>query len=199
MGETFSCTLCANNELLDGADRKVFAIQIDAEMQAPTQTVPLNLTAAEDMKVGAETDLGGSLQKIIRFDLKEEGNHVLAVSVNYRETIRDSDEKSKGRTRTFRKLYQFVAAPCLNVRTKVSDFPLRGAEDEKRSNAKPMSFALEAQLENMADGPITLEKVAFSPKQSFITTSINWDVLGRAVKRWTALFSCHEMSRKPPS
>ncbi|KAL8829335.1 MAG: hypothetical protein Q9170_006219 [Blastenia crenularia] len=39
-----------------------------------------------------------------------------------------------------------------------------------------MAFALEVQLENMADGPITLAKVACSPKLSFEITSVNWDV-----------------------
>ncbi|KAL8734054.1 MAG: hypothetical protein Q9181_003355 [Wetmoreana brouardii] len=176
VGETFSCTLCANNELPDGADRRIHAVQIIAEMQAPTQSVPLNLIAAEEQEANFELKPAESLQKTIRFDLKEEGNHVLAISVNYTETRLDDNEISKARTRMFRKLYQFVAAPCLRVLTKVSDLPLHGVETEKRSNVKPLSFALEAQLENMADGPITLEEVAFSPKPSFNTTSINWDV-----------------------
>lgn len=174
VGETFSCTLCANNELPAGADRSVSSVSISAEIQAPTQTVPLELAPADE---DGRTSLysGASLQKIVRFDLKEEGNHVLAVSLQYTETPSNDEEESKGQIRTFRKLYQFVAAPCLSVRTKVSDFPLPRPQSEKRSYTKPMSFALEAQLENMADGPITLEKVTFSPKASFATTSINWD------------------------
>ncbi|KAL9594164.1 MAG: hypothetical protein Q9179_005520 [Wetmoreana sp. 5 TL-2023] len=145
-------------------------------MQAPTQTVPLDLIAAEEKETNFELKPAEPLQKTIRYDLKEEGNHVLAISVNYTETRSEDDEISKGRTRIFRKLYQFVAAPCLRVLTKVSDLPLHGVENGKRSNVEPLSFALEAQLENMTDGPITLEKVAFSPKPSFNTTSINWDV-----------------------
>ncbi|KAI4146440.1 MAG: hypothetical protein L6R39_003459 [Caloplaca ligustica] len=174
-GETFSCTLCANNELPDDAERNISSVSISAEIQAPTQTIPLDLSRADDEgQTGLESR--ESLQKIIRYDLKEEGNHVLAVSVSYTETSAGAEEEEpKGRIRTFRKLYQFVAAPCLSVRTKVSDFPVRGLEDEKRSYAKSMSFVLEAQLENMADRPITLMKVAFSPKPSFDTTTINWD------------------------
>ena len=148
-----------------------------AEMQAPTQTVPLELTAAKEENSTSELDFGESLQRIVRFDLQSEGNHVLAVSVTYTETAHDSEEAPRSRTRTFRKLYQFIAAPCLSVRTKVSEIPVHKQKNEKRpQTTKPLTFALEAQLENMADGPITLETVAFSPKQSFSTTSINWDI-----------------------
>lgn len=174
VGETFSCTLCANNELVDDAGRRVSSVSISAEMQALTQTVPLE-SVPVDERVQSSLGSGESLQKIIRFDLKEEGNHVLAVSLKYTETTPDNEEGTHGRTRTFRKLYQFVAAPCLSVRTKVSEFPLQGVQSDKRPYTKPLSFALEAQLENMADGPITLEKVTFSPKLSFAATSINWE------------------------
>ncbi|KAI4246714.1 MAG: hypothetical protein L6R42_009812, partial [Xanthoria sp. 1 TBL-2021] len=176
VGETFSCSLCANNELPDGADRTVSSVQMTAEMQAPTQTVPFELAAADDGKDHSDLAVGESLQRIVRFDLQSEGNHVLAVSITYTETASNDENESRSRTRTFRKLYQFIAAPCLSVRTKVSEFPVQEHRNEKRSQTKPASFALEAQLENMADGPITLEKVAFSPKPSFNTTSINWDV-----------------------
>lgn len=174
VGETFSCTLCANNELPNDSNRSISGVIISAEIQAPTQTTPLELTSVE-REDSTTVVPGDSLQQIIRFDLKEEGNHVLAVSVRYTETLSDDDGDLKGRIRTFRKLYQFIAAPCLSVRTKVSDFPQRDAKSEKRSYGKLLSFALEAQLENMADGPITLEKVTCSPKLSFDITSINWD------------------------
>ncbi|KAI4241484.1 MAG: hypothetical protein LQ352_007436 [Teloschistes flavicans] len=147
-------------------------------MQAPTQTIPLDLTVAENGPTTVGLDVGASLQGIIRFDLKEEGNHVLAVSVSYTETEPEDGRGLKDRSRTFRKLYQFIAGPCLNVRSKVSDFSLTGPEKGRNPCAEPMSFALEAQLENMADGPITLERVTFSPKPSFTSVSINWDVPG---------------------
>ncbi|KAL8770332.1 MAG: hypothetical protein Q9209_003968 [Squamulea sp. 1 TL-2023] len=175
VGETFSCSLCANNELPDASGRRVFDVRMTAEMQTPTQTVPLDLTKAEAANDKSHLDVGESLQRIVRFDLQSEGNHVLAVSVTYSETTSHNEDHPRSRTRTFRKLYQFIAAPCLNVRTKVSQLPLQEHSDLKLAQMKPASFALEAQLENMADGPITLEKVAFSPKQSLISTSINWD------------------------
>lgn len=174
MGESFSCTLCANNELPINSDRNISGVNITAEIQAPTQTTPLDLNLVE-RDDSTKLVSGDSLQQIVRFDLKEEGNHVLAVSVRYTETLSDDGGDLKGRIRTFRKLYQFIAAPCLSVRTKVSDFPQQDAKNERRSYGKLLSFALEAQLENMADGPITMEKVTCSPKLSFDITSINWD------------------------
>ncbi|KAL8673989.1 MAG: hypothetical protein Q9168_001600 [Polycauliona sp. 1 TL-2023] len=147
-----------------------------AEMQAPTQTVPIELAAAMEATKASNLAVGGSSQRIVRFDLQSEGNHVLAVSVSYTETASDDENGPRSRVRTFRKLYQFIAAPCLSVRTKVSQLPMPEHRNKTDSPAKPITFALEAQLENMADGPITLEKVAFSPKQSFDITSLNWDV-----------------------
>ncbi|KAL8746731.1 MAG: hypothetical protein Q9190_001289 [Brigantiaea leucoxantha] len=146
-------------------------------MQAPTQTVPLDLVPIEEEANQAEMDLGDSVQRVVRFDLKEEGTHLLAVSLSYSEKAISKGESSSGaRVRTFRKIYQFIAQPCLSVRTKVSDRSFSRMNQEKRITATPATFALEAQLENLADGPITLEKVTFSPKQAFESVSINWEI-----------------------
>ncbi|KAL8785346.1 MAG: hypothetical protein Q9213_003411 [Squamulea squamosa] len=176
VGETFSCSLCANNELPHASDRRIFDVKMTAEMQTPTQTIPLDLTTAGTAKDKPQLDVGESLQRIVRFDLQLEGTHVLAVSVTYTETTSHDEDHPKSRDRTFRKLYQFIAAPCLSVRTKVSQLPLHEHRDPKHAQMKPVSFVLEAQLENMADGSITLENVAFSPKPSLSSASINWDV-----------------------
>lgn len=56
---------------------------------------------------------GRTLQRNLSFDLKEEGNHVLAVTVAYYEKTETS-----GKMRTFRKLYQFLCKGSITVRTK---------------------------------------------------------------------------------
>lgn len=104
---------------------------------------------------------GESLQRIVRFNLLEVGDHTLAVNLSYFES-----SKSSGKVRTFRKLYQFVVRPCLNVKTKISTV----ASD-------PESLVLEAQLNNLADEPIVLKKVTFNPKPAYQSTSLNWDML----------------------
>lgn len=147
-------------------------------MQTPSQVFPLDLKPAEsdDVKhdeprlraAGEGLDYGQSLQKIVQFDLKEEGNHILAVSVSYTETLladtRDAlgttHAASGGRVRTFRKLYQFIAQPCLSVRTKASE--LTPAEVDNKSlgpygKTRLLRFALEAQLENVGDGSVVIE------------------------------------------
>lgn len=160
VGETFACTLSANNELQDDSSRVITSVRIVAEMQTPSQVSSLDLEPNdENIKDGLEK--GQSLQKIVRFDLKEEGNHILAVSVSYTETLIGNDSQAaSGRVRTFRKLYQFVAQPCLSVRTKSSE--LHSLEVDNKSlgpygKARLLRFALEAQLENVGDGAVVIK------------------------------------------
>jgi hypothetical protein len=141
-------------------------------MQTPSQVAALDLepTTGND-KAQSEAGLGlgndESLQKIVRFDLKEEGNHILAVSVSYTETRIGTDaQAASGRVRTFRKLYQFVAQPCLSVRTKASELPPLEVENKSLGpygKTRLLRFALEAQLENVGDGSVvvTVSRRAF--------------------------------------
>ncbi|KAI9776719.1 MAG: hypothetical protein M1835_005437 [Candelina submexicana] len=172
VGETFSCTLSANNELpISSTSRKINSINISAEMQTPSQTVPLDLIAHPSTSP-APLAPGESVQRIVRFDLKEEGRHILAVRVNFSETLmvegngEGGTAASGGRTRTFRKLYQFEAGSCLNVRTKVTDI-------SKVKGVQPIHVALEAQLEHVGDSAIVLESVNMSPNPPFTSTSLN--------------------------
>ncbi|EZF77549.1 hypothetical protein H105_01288 [Trichophyton soudanense CBS 452.61] len=186
VGETFACSLSANNEALGGNSRVVTSVRIQADMQTPSQTIPLELLPAdEEPKKSTGTSTTASVQKIIHFDLKEEGNHVLAVSVNYTETTMAANkdapggfQASGGRARTFRKLYQFVAQPCLSVRTKATELAPREIEDRSAGpfgKTRLLRFALEAQLENVGDGMIVLGVPTLNSKPPFKSTSLNWD------------------------
>lgn len=193
MGETFSCTLCANNELLPGstAPKSITNVRIEAEMKIPSSptAIPLILgpepsegsaSEEEDPEKGAEkrkgVDLepGQSLQKVVSFDLKEEGAHVLAVTVTYTETTPTS-----GRVRTFRKLYQFVCKGCMVVRTKSGILPPTPASSLEKKEGKKAGrkWALEAQLENTGEEIITLEIVILETNEGFKSQGINWEVL----------------------
>ena len=167
-------------------------------MQTPSQIAPLELTPSDE-----EDSLGDSqsIQKIVRFDLKEEGNHVLAVSVSYTETLMAPNMESpggvqaaSGRVRTFRKLYQFIAQPCLSVRTKSTE--LSPHEVDNRSlgpygKTKLLRFALEAQLENVGDGPIVLG--VSTPFYIFILSSRDHSLT------YTHHCSLQTSTQKPPS
>jgi hypothetical protein len=92
----------------------------------------------------------------VAYELKEEGGHTLAVMVSY--------TPDSGATRTFKKLYQFVAQQCIMVRTKAGRLSDAG------------KAILEAQLENLSEAPVALQKV--SMKSRWKWQSLNWDIAG---------------------
>ncbi|KAF3007774.1 hypothetical protein E8E13_010259 [Curvularia kusanoi] len=171
VGETFSCTLCANNELLPSDHTKAISgVRIQGDMQTPSNPSgsPLDLAGADGVvEDTVSPSPGESLQRILRFELKEEGNHVLAVTVTYTETALGEGKASGGRVRTFRKLYQFVAQQLLSVRTKAGEL------SQKNGMSR---YLLEAQLENMGEAAVSLEAVTVNAKAPLKSTSLNWDM-----------------------
>jgi hypothetical protein len=175
VGETFSCTLSANNELPVGETvRSVSGVRVAAEIISPSNpsgtALDLETPTAEDegatSKSGGSFTPGHSLQRILRLALQEEGEHTLAVTVTYTETaVGQGGRAAGGRVRTFRKLYQFVAANLVSVRTKAGD--LDGGR-----------YALEAQLENMGERAVVLDSVRMNPKAPYKAHSLNWDMDG---------------------
>lgn len=140
-------------------------------MQTPSNPTgsPLDLAGADgELDGGVSPAPGESLQRILRFELKEEGNHVLAVTVTYTETALGEGRASGGRVRTFRKLYQFVAQQLLSVRTKAGELSKKDGISR---------YLLEAQLENMGEAAVSLE-VCQSILLVCLPTSI-WTRLGR--------------------
>lgn len=134
-------------------------------MKTPNSATVITLNADTDPRgPGAGVDLapGETLQKVINFDLKEEGNHVLAVTISYYEATDTS-----GRTRTFRKLYQFICKASLIVRTKVGSLAPR--KDGRRR------WVMEAQLENCSEEAIHLERVGLELEDGLTYVDCNWD------------------------
>jgi len=183
VGSTFTSTLCANNELTTTAERTVTSVRLSAEMKTPSQTVALQVLPKDDAREDASRAEiaglapGSTLQEIVRFDLREEGPHVLAVGVSYSETLGQDGHATGGRVRSFRKLYQFTAAPCLSVRTKASNLTVQSPSKDGRQVdwSKRERFALEAQLENLTEGLITVEELVFEARRPFMARSLNWD------------------------
>ncbi|PHH93198.1 hypothetical protein CDD83_10747 [Cordyceps sp. RAO-2017] len=166
VGETFSCTLCANNDVAADSSKKICDVRISAEMKTPGAGAAheLELTPARE-PAGTDLDAGGTLQRVVSFDLKEEGNHVLAVTVSYYEAAETS-----GRTRTFRKLYQFMCKASLIVRTKVGALEADGGGRRR--------WVLEAQLENCSEDTVQLEKVVMELDEGFRYADCNWGLGG---------------------
>ncbi|KAK5661442.1 hypothetical protein OQA88_11343 [Cercophora sp. LCS_1] len=170
VGETFSCTLCASHDGDSPPTKTIRDVRIKAEMKTPSSatTISLNLDDSSSPK-GVDLDPGATLQRIVNFDLKEEGNHVLAVTVSYYEATDVS-----GRTRTFRKLYQFICKAGVIVRTKPG---LLGEKDGKRR------WVLEAQLENCGEDVMQLERVVLEVEGGLRWRDCNWEVEGGGGQR----------------
>lgn len=128
---------------------------------------------------------GNTLQGVVSFNLKEEGNHVLAVTVSYYEATETS-----GRTRTFRKLYQFICKSSLIVRTKMSPLPAlvtgsnsgssNASHSGKESSSAARRWVLEAQLENCSEDAMQLERVVMDCEGGLQYRDCNWGVSGSA-------------------
>ncbi|KAK7977652.1 hypothetical protein PG996_003706 [Apiospora saccharicola] len=210
VGETFSCTLCANQDIppeppataqpakAPSQKKSIRDVKIEAEMKTPGSASvqklllgpdsdesksPTQETGAADAAGadGVDLESGQTLQKIVNFDLKEEGNHVLAVTVSYYEATETS-----GRTRTFRKLYQFVCKGSLIVRTKVGPLPYNNttttkkgskqAEEEKQQQKQKRRWIMEAQLENCSEDAMQLERVVLNLETGLRYRDANWIV-----------------------
>lgn len=130
-------------------------------MQTPTQKIALKLAGAD--------------ASIVEFELKEEGLHVLAVTVTYQQSLGTPVEGmgAPTRERSFRKLYQFTAMHCVLIRTKATilDAPVRlppaaagtsekaGEDVEKlQPQQQQADVVLEAQIENVSESAVVLER-----------------------------------------
>lgn len=159
VGETFACTLCANNEVAQEGDKTIKDVKIHAEIQTPSsQPKGIELELEKDSTEEAtELKRAQSVQCVVRHDLREEGTHVLVVTVTYTEVVvlRGDGVEDSARTRTFRKLYQFIAQQAVGVRTKVGEIQsnIKGARRR---------FVLEAQLENHTEQTILLDTVVLN-------------------------------------
>ena len=183
VGEPFACTLCVNNETLEEEGKRVHGVRIVAELQTPGtqpgQGVTIELSG-EDGKVVVGRDeeeegedelaCGATLQRTLRHDLKDEGPHQLAVTVTYTETMLGEEGAGAaegGRARTFRKLYQFVAQSLMAVRSKITERKGRVGEGGGRQ------WLLEAQLENMGEGSVVLERTWLTGKDGISSKGLN--------------------------
>ena len=125
-------------------------------------------------KGGEVLEPGRTLQRNLSFDLKEEGNHVLAVTVSYYEKTETS-----GRTRTFRKLYQFMCKASVIIRTKCTPLPtwpgtqVAGQSEKRKVGKNRLIWVLEAQLENCSEGIMQLEHVGLDLDPEIRATDCN--------------------------
>lgn len=167
----FGCALCVNDESDHTASeterkRQVSDVRVEARLQTPGQRegVELELLGEGEWEGFAEGGIG-TLQRVLKCELREEGAHVLAVTVVYTE--------GEGRTRSFRKLYQFVAQQLVAVRSKVTAVKKRAPEEGR------VKWILEAQLQNVGESSVVLEKVWLEEREGLVGKAVNGAVEGR--------------------
>jgi hypothetical protein len=78
------------------------------------------------------------------------------------------------RTRTFRKLYQFVSQPLIAVRSKVTE---RRSKKTPDASEAPRSWILEAQLENIGEAAVVINRVHLKEKEGITSVAVgnNWE------------------------
>lgn len=163
VGECFTCSLCANNELPDGTVKAITKVQLTAEIQTPSQKVALLEPPNESEESDSELPYRATQQRMVKFDLREEGAHTLIVTLTYTE----DSPNAASRIRIFKKLYQFEARPCLNIRTKATELD---------SGTQLLRYTLEAQIENLSESTLNILGADLLPQQPFEAKSLNWDV-----------------------
>ncbi|KAJ7236717.1 hypothetical protein B0H12DRAFT_1204464 [Mycena haematopus] len=165
LGETFSSTLCVNNE----AQADVEAVAMKVEMQTATSKVVLAEFG------GSETTLaiGDTLENVVHHEIKELGQHVLACTVTYRlppgsrtapGPAEDPDDPA---LQTFRKFYKFAVTNPLSVKTKVH---APRSFTALMSSIEREKVFLEVHIQNLTTETMWFERMRFE-------CADGWDVV----------------------
>lgn len=154
LGETFSCYVCVHNDSTDVCRN----VTIRADLQTGTQRI--NLVPGQGLPDNAgntrsEFAPGSTVDHVLNHEVKELGTHILVCEVTYNSA--SSSEKLN-----FRKFFKFQVMKPLDVKTKFY-------------NAESDEVFLEAQVQNITNGTISIEKVALEPSHNFTVTSLNCD------------------------
>jgi len=152
LGETFSCYVCVHNDSTDVCRN----VTIRADLQTGTQRI--NLVPGQGLTDNAgntrsEFAPGSTVDHVLNHEVKELGTHILVCEVTYNSAA--SSEKLN-----FRKFFKFQVMKPLDVKTKFY-------------NAESDEVFLEAQVQNITNGTISIEKVALEPSHNFTVTSLN--------------------------
>lgn len=145
LGETFSCYVCVHNE----TNQPVQSVSIKADLQTNSQRIPL--TTQQSLSP-IMLDVDETLSDVIHHEVKDLGTHILVCEVTYMSNYNT--------LASFRKFFKFEVMKPLDVKTKFY-------------NAESDDVYLEAQVQNITSGPITLEQVALESSQQFTVTSLN--------------------------
>ncbi|XP_039288736.1 trafficking protein particle complex subunit 13 isoform X2 [Nilaparvata lugens] len=148
LGETFSSYICVHNASSQAAKD----VTLKADLQTNSLRIPLCGNQAD--LTARDLDPGQTLDEVIHHEVKEVGTHILVCEVTYSPLTLTSNRTS------FRKFFKFQVLKPLDVKTK-----LYTAESDE--------VYLEAQVQNITLGPISLEKVALESSHLFTVNALN--------------------------
>lgn len=145
LGETFSCYVCVHNE----TNQPVQSVSIKADLQTNSQKI---LLTTQQNQSPIMLDVDETLSDVIHHEVKDLGTHILVCEVTYMSNYNT--------LASFRKFFKFEVMKPLDVKTKFY-------------NAESDDVYLEAQVQNITSGPITLEQVSLESSQQFTVQSLN--------------------------
>ncbi|KAL1129601.1 hypothetical protein AAG570_012546 [Ranatra chinensis] len=149
LGETFSSYICVHNDSNQ--------IAKDVTVRAMLQTEKNSITLSTDPPNSTDIVPGATVDEVIHHEVKEFGAHILVCEVSYCSGTLSSN------LLTFRKFFKFEVLKPLDVKTK-----LYTAESD--------DVYLEAQVQNITSGTLSLEKVSLEPSDFFTVTKLNASV-----------------------
>jgi len=152
LGETFSSYVCVHNDSTEICS----TVSVRADLQTATQRINLVPGVATDTTAHNRDSLspGSTIDQVISHEVKELGTHILVCEVTYCNAA--------GEKLNFRKFFKFQVMKPLDVKTKFY-------------NAESDEVFLEAQVQNITQSTITMDKVALEPSATFTVTNVTGD------------------------
>ncbi|KAI8043502.1 hypothetical protein M5D96_004834 [Drosophila gunungcola] len=146
LGETFASYICVHNTTANPVE----CVTVKADLQS--NTTRINLSMHEHAKSPVILAPGGTIDDVIRYEVKEIGTHILVCEVNY--------STPAGYAQSLRKFFKFQVLKPLDVKTKFY-------------NAEIDEIYLEAQIQNVTTSPFCLEKVELDGSEDYSVTPLN--------------------------
>ncbi|XP_064128609.1 trafficking protein particle complex subunit 13 isoform X3 [Loxodonta africana] len=144
LGETFSSYISVHND----SSQVVKDILVKADLQTSSQR--LNLSASSAAVAELKPDC--CIDDVIHHEVKEIGTHILVCAVSY--------ATQSGEKMYFRKFFKFQVLKPLDVKTKFY-------------NAETDEVFLEAQIQNITNSPMFMEKVSLEPSIMYNVAELN--------------------------
>jgi len=153
LGETFSSYVCVHNDSTEVCGN----VTVRADLQTASQRINLVPGTNPDTALHSRDQLppGSTIDQVLHHEVKELGTHILVCEVSYNS----SKSNAASDKLSFRKFFKFQVMKPLDVKTKFY-------------NAESDEVFLEAQVQNITQATITLDRVTLEPSHTFTVTSL---------------------------